>query len=190
MNRFLVAGLACMAFAASAGAQSVKPQTRQGFGISFGLGGGSASMTCDDCPSGREGGFSGYLRLGGYVSPSLFVGGESNGWTKDEYGVETQIGSLNAVLQWYPQQASGLYLKGGAGFARATATDGIDELATTGMSMTMGLGYDWRLTRNFSLTPYANYVRSLGAEASVNDIGTDYKLNVDVLQFGLGFTWH
>lgn len=147
-------------------------------------------MSCDGCSSDRETSFSGYLRMGGYVSPSLFVGGESNGWVKSDFGVDEQIGVLSAVLQWYPQPASGLYLKGGAGFAHAAADDGFDEVSTTGMAVNLGLGYDWRLGRSFSLTPYANYLRSLGAEAQVNGIGTDYKLNVDVLQIGLGLSWH
>jgi hypothetical protein len=190
MNRLLAVGLASMAITASASAQDVSAPGRQGFGISFGLGGGSASMSCDGCSSERDTGLSGYLRMGGYVSPSLFVGGETNGWTKNDMGVEQQIGVISAVVQWYPQPAAGLYLKGGAGFAHATATDAFDEVSTSGMAMNAGVGYDWRLTRNFSLTPYANYVRSLGAEAEVNGLGTGYTLNVDVLQFGLGFSWH
>ena len=190
MTRYILAGLLCAFLTSTAGAQQIESQERQGFGISFGVGAGSASLSCDGCDSDREGGFSGYLRLGGYVNPSLFVGGETNGWVDSEAGVDQQIGFLSAVVQWYPQPASGFYLKGGLGFARATASDAFDELSTSGLGITAGLGYDWRLTRNFSLTPYVNYARSIGAEAEFNGIGTDVTLNVDLLQFGLGFTWH
>lgn len=180
-----------VALALTAGvADAQHPQNRQGFGISFGFGGGSAGISCDGCESDRETSLSGYLRLGGYTRPSLFVGAETNGWTNSEDGVDETIGFLSAVVQWYPQVASGLYLKGGAGFARADATDGIDDIATTGFGISMGTGYDWRLTRNFSLTPYANYLRSFGGELEVNGSGTDFSTNIDLFQFGLGFTWH
>src|SRR5215203_2075269 len=178
LSRYALASLLCTSIAATAGAQETGGNTRQGFGISFGLGAGSAAVSCEDCSSERDNGLSGYLRIGGYARPSLFVGGETNGWVRNDQGVDQQIGILSAVVQWYPQSATGFYLKGGGGFARVTANDGFDEVASSGIALTGGAGYDWRLTRNFSLTPYANYVRSVGAEAEVNGMGTGYKLNV------------
>ena len=189
MHRSLVVVGLCALLAGQAGAQS-HPQTRDGFGISFGLGGGSAGISCEECPSERETALSGYLRLGGYVSPTLFVGGETNGWTKSELGVDGQFGALSAVLQWYPQATNGLYLKGGAGFASTTLEDADFEIQSNGFAVTAGAGFDWRLTRNFSLTPYVNYLHQLGAEADVNGVGTGFDLNSNIFQFGLGFTWH
>jgi len=190
MHRTITAVLLSALLAVPAGAQELDAPVRQGFGISFGIGNGSAALSCSGCSSERDNGLSGYLRLGGYVSPTLFVGGETNGWVKSEAGVDQQVGFLNAVTQWYPSVRNGLYLKGGLGFAHATASDGIDRISTSGIALTPGVGYDWRLTRRFSLRPYANYVRSFGAEAKLNGIGTDVTLNVDVFQLGLGFSWH
>ncbi len=175
---------------ASGVAAAQHAQTRDGFGISFGIGGGSAGVSCDGCGTDRENGLSGYLRLGGYVRPTLFVGGETNGFTKNVDGVDVAASFVSAVVQWYPQVSSGFYLKTGAGLAVGSLDDGLDELSATGMGLTLGAGYDWRLTRNFSLTPYINYLRSVGAEAKFNGAGLGENLNVDVLQFGLGFTWH
>jgi hypothetical protein len=174
----------------SSGLAAQNPQTRQGFGISFGLGGGSASISCDGCESERETALSGYLRLGGYASPSLFIGGESNGWTKSEGGIDELIGFLSAVAQWYPQVTNGFYLKGGVGFATSEASDDVDELTIGGVGLTVGAGYDWRLTRNFSLTPYLNYLRSFTGELEFNGTSSGVSANIDVVQFGLGFTWH
>lgn len=171
-------------------AQDSRPQVRQGFGIGFGLGFGSAGINCDGCSTDRETGASGYLRIGGYVNPSLFIGGETNGWTKEEDGVDMQAGFLSAVAQWYPQPASGFYLKGGLGVSNGTLSDDFDEISATGMGLSLGTGFDWRLGTNFSLTPYVNYLRSFGAEAELNGSSTGVDLDTDVLQFGLGFTWH
>ena len=85
MNRTI--GILALALALSlpAAAEAQHPQTRQGFGISVGLGAGIAGLLrrlSTNC-GGTEP--SGYLRLGGYLSPSLFVAVESNGWVGDEH---------------------------------------------------------------------------------------------------------
>ena len=164
MTRLLFVATLFLALAATASAQA-NPQTRQGFGISFGLGMGSAGLDCDECDDERETGLSGYLRIGGYLRPNLFLAGETNGWLKDSDGVNTQISFISAVAQWYPQPMTGFYLKGGLGFGTTSADDDIDELEASGMGLQLGTGYDWRLAPNFSLTPYVNYLRSMGAEA-------------------------
>ena len=181
--------IASALFAGTLEAQG-NPQTRQGFGISFGIGAGSAGVDCEVCPDDRETGLSGYLRIGGYLRPNLFLAGESNGWSKTEDGVEGQAGFLSAVAQWYPQPASGLFVKGGLGLATVSLEDDVDEITSTGLGITVGGGYDFRVGRNFSLSPYINYLRGFGAQANLNGTSTDFDYNVNLLQFGLGFTWH
>lgn len=191
MRKTLVLSALLLATSAlAAEAQSAKlPQTRQGFGISVGLGAGLGNIDCDGCDFDSETALSGYLRLGGYVKPNLFIGGETTGWMKDVEGADTQIGFINAVAQWYPQVEQGFYLKGGLGFARATADDGTNELRTSGPAFTLGAGYDWRLRTNLSLTPYLNYVRSTENDLEFNGLNIA-KASVNVLQFGIGLTWH
>lgn len=187
--RIALTGLLVAALSATAEAQS-HPQTREGFGISFGVGAGSAGLDCDGCDFDREGAFSGYLRLGGYARPTLFIGGETNGWMKEEDGIDMQASFVSAVALWYPQPASGFYLKGGLGFSNTSLSDDVLEIEASGLALSLGLGYDWRVTKNFSLTPYMNYLRSMGAEAKVNGTDSGETLTTDVLQVGLGFTWH
>lgn len=178
-------------------AQAQHEQARQGFGISVGIGGGTAGLSCEAvCGGPRESGISGYLRLGGYVGQGLFVGVETNGWTGTEPGIDEAMSFLSGVVLVYPQPKSGFYLKGGLGLAGASATGalptllGIDDMTSAGLGLNLGAGYDWRVGRNFSLTPYATYLRSVGAELRVNGIATGEALNFDAFQFGLGFTWH
>ena len=112
--------------------------------------------------------------MGGYSRPSLFKGVELNAWGK-ETGCDAFIAlSASLVVQWYPRIASGFYLKGGAGLA----VGGPPLLI--GLSPNLGLGYDWRLTRNFSLGPQVNYVRILAPS----------ERDWDAVQLGVGFTWH
>jgi hypothetical protein len=191
MMRALALSLLC---ATSALAQS-RPQTREGFTASFGLGGGSAGVTCDDCESDRETAPSLYLRLGGAYRPNLIIAGEINGWSKEDEdaGVEGRITivTINAVAQWYPQVTSGFFLNGGLGIGSLNVEADISGLGTlssktTGLGYQVGAGYDLRLGTNFSLTPYATFFGTAGGKVE----STDAKLDANVIQIGLGLTFH
>ena len=183
--------------ASSALAQS-RPQTREGFTASFGLGGGSANVTCEDCDSAdsdRETSGAMYLRLGGAYRPNLILGGEINGWSKttEEDGLEgtLTIVTINAIGQWYPQVTSGFFFTGGLGIGAMDAeisVPGIGSIGgkTKGLGYQVGAGYDLRLGTNFSLTPYATFFGTAGGK--VDD--TDEKLDANVIQIGLGLTFH
>lgn len=80
MSRFPLLVLALTLVASTADAQ--KPNTREGFWISFGMGAGSATMGGYLAHRGRETGLSGYLRMGGTISPNILLGVESNGWVE------------------------------------------------------------------------------------------------------------
>jgi hypothetical protein len=164
------------------------PQTRQGFGIGFGFGAGSAGF-CDGCDDQGGTELSGYLRLGGYLNPSLFLAGETNGWMGSQIDTPSSLGAIMGVVQWYPMVERGLYLKGGVGYSYANASDGSD-ISTSGLAVSVGAGYDFRVARNFALTPYINYLQQLGGQyayAGGEDTGPDAK--VHLFQFGLGLTW-
>lgn len=186
--RLLRAMLVSLVIPVSVAAQN--PQTREGFGISFGLGTGSAGAECDGCSSDRENGLSGYLRLGGYVRPHVFLAFESTGWTFSQDGIDETLGFYMGVVQWYPNPDRGLFLKGGVGLSRYLATDGFDDVTGSGLGLSLGLGYDIRVGKNFSLTPYANFLSSTKSELEVNDVSSGLNVSANLLQIGLGFTWH
>lgn len=154
------------------------PQTRQGFFISFGFGAGS--LGCDDCNNNddREMGVNAYLRMGGTLSQRLLIGGEINGWTKTENDVTLSVNNLGPVLLFYPGANSGFYLKGGLGLASASLELGNLTFEDSGIGVTLGLGWDARVGRNFALTPYFDILTSSFEGFSVNQVA-----------FGLGFTW-
>ncbi len=170
----------CALLLGSAGAaQAQDAQVRQGFWIGGGMGYGSMGLSCDGCLEfEREGGFSGYLKLGGTLRPNVLLGVETNGWTKSEGGATVSMGNLSGAAYWYPAPASGFFVKGGLGYSVLDA-DGIVESRESGFGLLAGLGYDVRVGRNLSLTPVANWFRGGFDGGSTN-----------VLQFGLGLTAH
>jgi len=182
-----IIGIVTLALLVPALAVAQRPQARSGFGISFGFGAGSAGF-CQDCDDLASTELSGYLRLGGYLTPSLFLAGESNGWvgSTSDYDAPT-LGAIMAVVQWYPMADQGLYLKPGLGYSYSTI---FADLRTGGFAGSIGAGYDLRVARNFALTPYINYLNQFGGTYTY-DGGGRYEFNakVHLFQFGLGFTW-
>ncbi len=174
--RYSALALLLAALVATPGEAQQNPQTRQGFFISFGIGYGS--LGCDDCGDERESGTNGYLRLGGTLSQRLLIGGEMNGWTKSEGNSTLTVGNFGPVLIFYPSANGGFFLKGGIGMANASLDLGSVEFDETGVGITIGIGFDARVGRNFALTPYFDILGGNFDFGSVNQFA-----------FGLGFTW-
>ena len=185
-TRFLTAAL-LLALLGTGAAQAQHPQTRQGFWIGFGLGFGSLGRSCAGCSNiDRESGVSGFLKMGGTISDKLLLGGETDGWTGKMQGSLVTAGNLSFTAYYYPAPANGFFLRGGLGFA-SYHEEGEDPAG--GFGFTFGAGYDIRVGTNFSLTPAANFSwGSLGDVHTGGIVTTGTKENV--LQVGLGFTWH
>jgi hypothetical protein len=169
-----------------------RPQTREGFNLSFGFGGGSAGIDCSGCPTNRQSGTALFLNVGSTISRRLTLGGELNGLARSSQNEDDTFGSLMAVAHFYPAPAMGLFLIGGAGMTSMSLDNHVDlvNVTSTGLGAQLGAGYDIRLGRNFSLTPYASYVKGFAGMAKVNGVSADEKVTPNYAQIGLGFTWH
>jgi hypothetical protein len=132
------------------------PNTRQGFWIGFGVGPGSVGADCRYCTTERTTGPSGYLRLGGTVSQNILIGGETNGWAHNEGGLNESMGFASAVLYWYPSRTGALYLKIGLGGMSYREDDGVDETTATAGAGCVGVGYEFRVRPNMSITLFLN----------------------------------
>jgi hypothetical protein len=173
LSALLTALLATTAFAQHA-------QTRDGFWLSGGMGYGSLGLGCEGCADvGREGGLSGYAKLGGTLRQNILLGVEMNGWTKSEGGATISMGNFSGAAYWYPMATQGLFVKAGAGYSILAVDDGFGSANDSGFGLLGGVGYDVRVGRNLSITPVANWFRGGFEGGSAN-----------VLQFGRGVTSH
>ena len=161
---------------------------RQGFWIAGGLGVGSESFDANDglgWSDGKAGGV-GYVKLGGTVSQSLLLGGEAQIWGARYYGqdYDRTLGSLMFIAQFYPASEGAFWIRGGVGWARDDLTlysPPPNTLVTgrNGTALAIGLGYDFRVARNVSLTP------------TLDLVGQHYETHDErVLSLGLGVTFH
>ena len=174
--RHVLVALLVAATPVAAAAQG-HPQTREGFWIGFGFGYGTLGFECSGCSSDRAGAFSGYLKMGGTLSSKLLLGGETNGWTKDDQGTTVTAANASLTLYFYPSPSGGFFLRGGVGWA-SLDIEGVGS--ETGPGGTLGLGYDIRVSPKMSVTPVLNFMG--GALAN------DFKQNV--VQVAVGLTWH
>lgn len=157
-------------------AQEPHPQTRRGFWIGFGLGVGS--LGCEGCDDRLSGGAA-YFRLGGSASQHVLLGVELNAWAKDENGNRLTMSHINTVAYLYPWAAGGFHLKAGVGMAALDLEAAGFSSRASGGGILLGLGYDARTGRNFSLSPFLNLT---SGNFDGNTAGT--------VQIGLGASWH
>jgi Outer membrane protein beta-barrel domain len=169
--RSLVVALSVCAFAAvPASAQSItfpasaplfsateqsgsaaRPQSRGGFWFSGGLGVGS--LGCEDCDERELSGMAD-IALGGTLGDRLLLGAALSGWSKEEDGATLTVSTLEARVRFYPMAEKGFYLTGGLGLGTIRAEfDRFDE-SENGVGLTLGLGWDIRVGRNVSITPF------------------------------------
>jgi hypothetical protein len=151
--------------------------TRGGFWFNGGLGWGS--LGCQDCTE-RLSGVSANLALGGTLSQKVLLGVGTNGWTREEDGVRLSAATVTAQVRFYPSAEGGFYLLGGIGYGRIDLdVSGLGSTYENAGGALLGVGYDLRIGRNTSITPFWN-----GAGIS-NENG-----DANFGQFGLGITIH
>ncbi len=167
-----------------------RPQTRRGVGIAFGLGWGSADLSCDGCSGPREGGGVGHIRLGGTLNQKLLLGGDITGWAKEESGLTAALGNVSFVAQYYPMEQGGLFVKGGAGFSNILFSGNGTEASGESFGLSAGVGYDIRVGRNISITPIADFL--FGGSRDIQESGTTVLsgMSMNVFSVGLGVTFH
>jgi hypothetical protein len=151
--------------------QPSNKHTRRGLWFSGGLGYGS--LGCQDCTD-REDGLSGGIALGGSLSQKVLLGIGTNGWSKSEGAATLTVGTLAALIRFYPSATGGFFLLGGLGLGTIHAeVDGFGSDSETGAGAVVGLGYDIRVGSNVSLTPFWNgfATETSNADANVGQLG-------------------
>jgi hypothetical protein len=165
---------------APAGEKSAQQKNRRS-GFWFNGGFGYGSFGCQGC-DGRVGSLSGGIALGGSVSQKVLLGAATTGWAKSENGTELDVGTLVAVIRFYPSATGAFFLLGGLGVGSIhgeSSEFGIGSQTETGFGALLGLGYDIRVGSNVSLTPFWN---GFAVNTDTDD--------ANVGQIGLGLTIH
>lgn len=126
---------------------------RQGFWFSGGLGVGF--LTCEDhCGEGNKASGIADVVFGGTLGDRLLLGGAITGWTKTDDRLEVSLRAVEARVRFYPSAQKGLFLAGGLGVGSISHAGGNGSDNKYGPSVTLGLGWDLRVSQNVSITPF------------------------------------
>ena len=195
MRRSFLTTLVLSATAASsAGAQ--QGDDRHGLWLSVGAGGVWVQSACSICAGDQATGLGGQLRVGGTLSPRFLAGLEGTGWVKRGGQVERSMLMVAALGTYYPLPQYGLHLKGGIGQYWYVEEDVATELTTQGLAVELGAGYDLRITRGVSLSPFLAWVRSGFGNPTRRDKASGFTLpllsdmTVRSYQLGVVITLH
>ena len=193
--------LACGRFAQAQA--TPQPNTRQGVWIAAGVGGGSAQTNCSYpiCGSDRWGGASGYIGLGGTLSPHVRLGGETNLLVSSNGFGSDVIELLSLVGQWYPSHTGGFYVKVGLGAMRLNSGNGgvadITSYKADAPCAMLGVGYELSVNSRVSLVPWINVFATtrVALEYHLGFINlapptSPPDVSINLVQVGLGLTWH
>jgi hypothetical protein len=158
------------------------PNTRNGWLVGFGIGGGSAGIEASGASSDREAGIAGSFRAGYVIKPQFSLELDSNGWSKEVDGTTVTFSVTSAAVNYYPGN-SGLLLRGGVGVGsgKASIQSGSTTVSSTetGFGFLVGAGYELRVMRTFAITPQVEY----------GWLTTD-PFDANYVNGGLGFTWY
>jgi hypothetical protein len=158
------------------------PQTREGWLVGFGVGGGSAAISADGSSSDRQGGAAASFRVGYAFQPELSAELNSNGWSKEDAGLTTTFTVTTAAINYYPG-AQGVVLRGGVGFGSTSISAKSGGTTVTasesGLGLLVGAAYEFRLGRTFALGPQVEY-----SYMTLSDFNANY------VNLCLGFNWY
>lgn len=105
----------------------------------------------------------------------MLLGVGTTGWAKEVDGETLTAGTFDLRLRFYPVLSSGFFVTGGVGAGNLSYGDE----AELGMGLLIGVGWDLRVGRRTSVTPFYN------GFAMRNE-----KVNANVGQIGIGVTFH
>ncbi len=191
MRRFSCAALvASLVLMSAPGLQAQRVANRHGVWFGGGVGLGSARLSCTVCRAGRDGGTSGYLRVGATVTRQLLLGGETVIWYHTQSNVDYLLASVQAVVFLYPMPSSGFYIKTGLGIAQYSAKDPTDKVSSQALAGQIGIGYEMAVGRAMSIVPFANFLGTTGADVRFNDTVSGLGAKTSLIQVGVGLTLH
>jgi len=170
---------------------------RQGFWAQGGVMAAANRTDCSNCGEfSWDEGVAVFLRAGGTISPHVLMGAELYGFRQtDGEATETDIQGLLAIAEWYPWLHLGGFFKVGIGVANldlfvSTLDGGTTQSSKTGMAISIGFGWDIRVTDGISITPVINsYINAVG-DLDVEPVGTADNVLTTLLTAGVGVTFH
>lgn len=189
IGTLLVGGSKAAAQETSTASKAGDYSHRQGLWMGAGLGAGFDRVFCEICDGSVQAGWSGYLRLGGTVSPRILLGGELTGWLRGQDEATKSMGAVSFVAYWYPG-GDNLYLKGGGGVIGFRSADGENAVSSTTFGPNLGFGYEQLISPKVSIVPFFNVLVAPSGTLRFNGDEVIDNVGFVLWQGGVGVTLH
>ena len=164
---------------------------REGPYLAFGLGAGVTNIDkCANCGSeGTNISFTGFLRMGGTISPQWLGAIEVGRWYQSGAGYTARLLTVAAIATFYPL-SNGLKINGGIGGALFKEDFATNENAANGILWRVGAGYDISLKEVVSISPFVDLVYAPDLSQKRNSIATFNKMKLVLVQIGVSLVRH
>ncbi len=178
--------------------------SRRGFWLGLGVAGGQYDADCANCGSSDPvSAFGSHIRLGGTLSQHVRLGVDffgittSKGQWDDLAGsgadaTET-VGDGSLSAYWYPSATGNFWAQVGVGGVVYQAdVKGDQKYTAVGGGGVLGAGYDFRVGRNGSLTPYVRWANTTNAklkDKNGNEVGAG-TWKTKYIAFGVDYVFH
>ena len=164
---------------------------REGVYLAFGLGAGVTNIDkCANCGSeGTNTSFTGFLRIGGTISPQWLGAVEAGGLYQSRAGYTARLLTVAAIATFYPL-SNGLKINGGMGGALFREDFATNENAANGIIWRVGAGYDISLKEVVSISPFVDLVYGPGLDQKRNGLATFNDMKLVLVQIGVSLVRH
>ncbi len=163
---------------------------REGSYLAFGLGAGVTNIECVRCGSeGTNTSFTGFLRIGGTITPQWLGAVELGGWYQSRGGFTAHLLSFAAIATFYPL-SNGLKINGGMGGALFREDFANNENAANGIVWRAGAGYDISLNEVVSISPFVDLAYAPDLAQKRNRLATFNEMTLVLVQIGVSLVRH
>jgi hypothetical protein len=102
------------------------------------------------------------VKAGYVIHPQALLGLELSGWNQeatdwDDPAKGEGLMQVFLISRLYPMRDSNLFAKVGGGWVRQWVKGPSGKSTLDGWGATLGVGYDFSLTKNWAVTPFFNY---------------------------------
>ena len=191
MGKYAFAVTVVLAFGTALPLSAQMSSPRGGAHFTFGLGAGVATIdNCAVCGSeGTNTSFTGFLRIGGTISPQWLAAIEVGGWYQSGTGYTARLLTFAALATLYPL-SNGLKINGGMGGALFREDSLTSDNAANGIIWRVGVGYDISLKEVLSISPFVDLVYGPELDQKRNRIATFNGIKLVLVQIGVSLVRH
>ena len=167
------------------------PSPHKGLYVALGLGAGVTNIDkCVRCGSeGTNTSFTGFVRLGGTMSPQWLGAVEVGGWSQSRGGYVASLMSFAAIATFYPL-SNGLKINGGMGGVLFREDSGLNDNTANGFMWRVGAGYDISLKEVVSISPFVELVYAPSLAQKRNRLATISVMKLVLVQIGVSLVRH